>query len=1018
MRRMFTRLALAAATLILPSLAFAQASITGTVRDTSGAVLPGVTVEASSPVLIERTRTVVTDESGQYRIVDLRPGTYALTFALSGFTTVRREDIELQGQFVSTINADLRVGALEETVTVTGESPIVDVQSIRRQTVIDGDTVKELPVARSYGALLQINPAVTTGAANLDIQITPGNLVFGGPGGRGNEGRVLLDGLNVGSALNGGGASSYLVEVGNAQEVAYSTSGGLGEAEVGGPTVTVVPRTGGNTLSGTGYLASVREWMVGSNAERGSGDVMKLWDHNLTIGGPIARDRVWYFAGIRDEGVYRKIPNMWANLNAGDPTKWTYVKDERRPAVAAGSWTALNVRLTAQATPRNRVSAFWDEQLPCESGALNDSIKPSCRASTDEYILAGAPGSSTTTASATSAPEIAGYRGRKAYGRGEYQRVQQATWTSPASSKLLLEGGVGTFGTHFGGSLVPGLDLRDFIRVTEQCSAGCPANENIPGLVYRSPNWGSSAGKQINWRSSASYVTGAHSIKLGYMGLFAIYNTNNFTNDHNLAYRVNNAVPNQLTQSLHPLQTRNRTQQDSIFIQDQSTFGRFTLTGALRFDYARSYFPQQQLGPNRFLPTAVIFEETQGVTGYKDLSPRGGFAWDVFGSGKTSVRVNVGKYLEAATNQTLYMQTNPINRIVTSVTRTWTDANGNYAADCDLLTLTANDFRAAGGDFCGQVNDLNFGRPQAASATYDPELLGGWSVRPADWQIGASVQQELLPRLSAEAGYFRRWLTNFAVTDNLATTAGDYSSFSIAVPMDERFPGGGGGTVTGLYDVNQSVASSVNNFVTFARDYGDQSQMYHGVLLNVSARPRNGLTVQGGLNTGRTTSDTCEIRAQLPETSLLNPYCNSSTGWVTRVTGLASYTVPKIDVAVAATFRTDQGSQLAANYTVSSAAIAPSLGRPLSNSAPNATINIIEPGDFRGDRINNVDLRLAKVLRIGRTRTNVGIDIYNLFDAAPVLTYTQTYSPTTTTWLRPNSVLAARFMKFSVNFDF
>jgi hypothetical protein len=280
--------AILAAALLIPSTSYAQAAISGVVKDSSGAALPGVTVEAASPALIERVRTAVTDSAGQYRILELSPGTYEVTFTVTGFKMVRRTGIVLEGNFTAPLNADLELGALEETVTVTGESPIVDVQSIRRQTVIDGDTVKELPVARSYGALLQINPAVTTGAANLDIQITPGNLVFGGPGGRGNEGRVLLDGLNVGSALNGGGASSYLVEVGNAQEVAYSTSGGLGEAEVGGPTVTVVPRTGGNTLSGTGYLASVREWMVGSNAARGSGDVMKLWDHNLTIGGPTA----------------------------------------------------------------------------------------------------------------------------------------------------------------------------------------------------------------------------------------------------------------------------------------------------------------------------------------------------------------------------------------------------------------------------------------------------------------------------------------------------------------------------------------------------------------------------------------------------------------------------------------------------------------------------------------------------------------------------------------------------------
>jgi hypothetical protein len=1003
---------------LVPSLALAQGSITGAVRDTSGAVLPGVTVEAASPALIEKVRTVVTDESGQYRLVDLRPGAYSLTFTLAGFTTSRRDGVNLQGQFTATINAEMRVGAIEETVVVTGESPVVDVQSIRRQTVLDGDTVKDLPVARSYGALLQMNPAISTGVGNnQDIQITPGNQVFGGPGGRANEGRVLLDGLNVGSALNGGGVSSYLVEVGNSQEIAYTTSGGLGEAEVGGPTVTIIPRTGGNTLNGTVFVASVRDWMVGDNTARGSGDVIKLWDHNVTLGGPIARDRLWYFAGIRDEGVFRKIPNMFANRNAGDPGKWLYESDRSRPAVAAGSWTALNLRVTTQVTPKNRFSAFWDEQLPCESGAANEDAE-ACRSSQSDYVLAGAPGSSTASASAINAPEIAGYRGRKASGRGEYQRVQQATWTSTATGKLLLEGGVGTFGTHFGGSQVPGTNLRDFVRVTEQCTAGCPANENIAGLTYRSPNWASNVGKQINWRSAASYVTGAHSMKVGYMGLMAIYNVKSFTNAQNLAYRVNNGIPNQLTQNLNPFQTRNRTKQDSIYVQDQSTFGRLTLTGAIRFDYARSYFPEQQIGPTRFLPTAYLIPRQKGVTGYKDLSPRGGAAWDLFGTGKTSIKLNVGKYLEAATNQTLYTATNPISRIVTTVNRTWTDLNGNFVPDCDLLTLTAQSLQASGGDFCGAVNDANFGRPLAVSDTYDPALLGGWNIRPADWQVGASVQQEILPRVSAEVGYFRRWLTNFSVTDNRARAATDHSEYSIAIPTDPRLPGGGGGTLTGLFDANPSVASQVDNYVTFAKDYGARSQIYNGVLVTVSARPRNGLTLQGGLNTGKTDEDQCEIRGVLPETTPTNPYCKTSSGWVTRVTGLAAYLVPKVDVSVAATFRSDRGAQLAANYAVPTAVIATSLGRPLSNNAANATINIIEPGLLLGDRITNVDVRFAKVLRLGRTRTNVGVDVYNIFNADPVLTYNQTYSPTSTTWLTPNSILSARFIKFSGNIDF
>ena len=139
---------------LLPSTAFAQAAITGVVKDNSGGVLPGVRVEAASPALIERVRSVVTDATGQYRIVDLRPGVYAVTFELPGFSIVRREGIELSGSFVATVNADLRVGALEETITVTGETPIVDVQSARTQQIITRDIISAIPSSRnaSYSA--------------------------------------------------------------------------------------------------------------------------------------------------------------------------------------------------------------------------------------------------------------------------------------------------------------------------------------------------------------------------------------------------------------------------------------------------------------------------------------------------------------------------------------------------------------------------------------------------------------------------------------------------------------------------------------------------------------------------------------------------------------------------------------------------------------------------------------------------------------------------------------------------
>src|SRR5712691_1650406 len=364
---------------VVPSTAFAQASITGIVKDTSGAVLPGVTVEASSPVLIEKVRTATTDGSGQYRIVNLRAGTFTVTFALPGFGTVKREGIELAGNFIATVNGELKVGTLAETVTVTGETPIVDVQSMRLQTVISNDAISALPAARAYNSLMGLMPNTVTAAGSAsDVQSTPGMVVFGGAGGRSNEGRLQLDGLSIGSAFNGAGVSSYLPDVGNASEISMVASGGLGEAEVGGPTMNIVPKEGGNVVAGQFYAASTTSGMVGSNysqalKDRGlpiQGNLQKLWDLNVGIGGPIMKDRLWFFGGLRDEGSHRGVPGMFANVNDGDATKWTYVADTSRPAVYAASFRMLSLRFTVQASRRNKFNVFWDEQMPCEGGAV------------------------------------------------------------------------------------------------------------------------------------------------------------------------------------------------------------------------------------------------------------------------------------------------------------------------------------------------------------------------------------------------------------------------------------------------------------------------------------------------------------------------------------------------------------------------------------------------------------------------------------------------------------------------
>ena len=260
------------------------------------------------------------------------------------------------------------------------------------------------------------------------------------------------------------------------------------------------------------------------------------------------------------------------------------------------------------------------------------------------------------------------------------------------------------------------------------------------------------------------------------------------------------------------------------------------------------------------------------------------------------------------------------------------------------------------------------------------------------------------------------------VTDNRLQAVTDHATFSVTAPIDARLPAEASGRVLpGLYNVNQNVASLVDQLQTLAGDYGTYSQDSHGILFNISARPRSGLVFQGGVNTNDTRTDYCEVRGELPEQNVApisptNPWCDTTTGWVTRITGLGSYTVPKVAVLVSGTFRSDQGAPLAANMAFT--ANQTTLGRPFANNAPNVTVNLVEPGTLYGDRINEIDLRIAKILTFGRTRTNVGFDVYNLTNVAPALSYNQAYSPTTTTWLTPTGVLQPRFWKFSVQVDF
>jgi len=337
---------------------------------------------------------------------------------------------------------------------------------------------------------------------------------------------------------------------------------------------------------------------------------------------------------------------------------------------------------------------------------------------------------------------------------------------------------------------MPGNPTRGMVRITELCAAGCAANGNIPGLVYNSANWANDWDNPNTWRASASYVTGAHSFKFGYVGGLLIEDITNFTNDLNLAYTVTNGVPISLTETLNPFTAKYRVGYNAWYAQDQWTMGRLTLQGALRFDRATSWNPPQSLGPSNYLATTIAFPQIEGVD-YKNWSPRVGAAYDVFGNGRTSLKVNFGKYLDPASNlNNNYSITNPISRLATTGTRAWTDANRDFVPQCDLTNPAAN------GE-CQAITNSLFGTSTFQNQI-DPNLL---TVRPIDYQVGASIQQQISTRFSVEAGYFLRWFRNFTVTDNLAVAATDFTQFSVTAPSDPRLPGGGGYVVPNLYNV-------------------------------------------------------------------------------------------------------------------------------------------------------------------------------------------------------------------------
>ena len=1044
--RVFKYFAVLAAMVLLPAAAFAQGTLTGTVRDASGGVLPGVTVEASSPVLIEKVRTVVTDDTGQYRIIELNPGTYTLSFTLPGFATVRREGIEVSGSATLTIPIEMRLGELQETITVTGETPVVDVQSTRREVVLDSEVIQSIPATRTVGSLLNATPGLTVD--NNGLAATPTMTFFSARGGATNEGRMAVNGMTVAAAFNGGGVSSYILDSVNVDEVSIVVNGGLGESDTGGPVMNLVPRSGGNLFRGQAFVNNAGEWSKGNNLDEELNaigiteqpGIISSYDASVSYGGPIKRDRLWFFGSYRKLDTTSAVEGIVANANAFNPNSWLWAPDNSITARQLQGRTMYMGRATAQVTQKHRVFFSHEYQVRCEGAPLKVETD-GCHRREADWIAAG---------NATQSPEA-----NTSYFDFPYY-LTQATWTAPMTNKLLFEAGYSRLSYyHAGGpgAVPPDGIFHDMIGVTEQSTAinlatgerwAPRANYNYRALQTYNDNYGN----PNHWRASASYVTGSHNMKVGYQGSFLIATTKVVTPDHLLAYRLNQGVPNAFTFRLPDWETEDHTKVAALYVQDTWTRGRLTLQGALRYDRAWSYSPAEGNGTSktsRFNSSALSFEKTLGVNAYNDITPRIGVAYDVFGNGRTAVKFNFGHYLDAAVNDSIFDDNNPARRTVSVVTnRSWADNDRDFAIDCDLNNFGAQSPATGAVDTCGALTDqsLNFGRTNEGLERVDPDLLGGWGVRQNDWQWGINVQQQILPRVSLDMGYNRRWWAGPATTDNIITDdeargPEDYEAFTLTAPVDPRLPGGGGYPMTFYTQTLAAGPRPARNLVTQETKFGEVNDYWHGVDFTVNARLREGLTLQLGAGTGRKIVDRCNSITRVDQPTLgpvagvlqQGTACYSKEPFQTTLRGLATYIIPKIDVRLSGTFRSQPGDSRTATWIVPNTVIQAALGRlPFGGLTTGTTsLNLLDVDERRlydDTRRNQMDLRVAKIVRFGSTRIEGGFDLGNVLNTnyATAFENTYQYSAGNTanggTWNNPTSVITPRFVRLNLTVDF
>ncbi|MGE3578651.1 MAG: carboxypeptidase regulatory-like domain-containing protein, partial [Vicinamibacterales bacterium] len=784
-----------------------------------------MTVEATSPVLIEQSRAAVTDGQGRYAIVDLRPGTYTVTFSLSGFRTVRREGLLVAVSTAVPVNVSLSVGAVEETVTVTGATPIVDIQQAARREVLNKDLLQALPTNRTTMSAGAIVPGLKmTGTMVGGMGSTVVQQFVRAPGQHARANTVLIDGIDVKMAGYGSGQQAYN-NFAMTQEMSLESNPVAADVSGAGVKINMIPRDGGNQFSGDVFFSGMTKAMQADNVTQelrnrglrsGTGTEW-MYDLNPAAGGRIVRDKIWYFASGRLNRA--KLAPAGAAVfqfdAAGRPSRGS------EPAFNDTATDNLSGRLTYQVDSRHKLSTYYDEWWRYQNRfGLNLNQDPE-------------------TAS-------------RQYNRG-IQYIHPTKWTAVWTNRLLTEAAFQHFG--FRHTIFQNQEAARFERGSPEWYANAPRQDLVLGYQWKAPvasGQGVWVGNQPSWttQAAASYITGSHAFKAGGAWSFGFVQYDILENNGALVQQYRNFVPDAVLVGAVPASSRaNLNAELGLFAQDQWTIDRFTMNLGLRYehyniDIGATSSPAGRFVGERSIQKAPLFR-------LHEVLPRVSAVYDLFGNAKTAVKVSMGRYGRLMDMDQI--RSNFISVAATSEVRNWRDCDFvPGTSTCSQLALSTNGDDIAQDNEIGPSNVTNFGF-RAATAPDDDFR------REINWQYSVSVDQQVLPNLGVTVGWYHRRESRIWTTYDPAETPSAFTRFDIANPCAASAAVNCGVSVPGdtVPVFNLIPGTPTGNVFITASD--ENKRVYNGFEVGARARIVGGATVTGGWFTERKVSTLCDV---------------------------------------------------------------------------------------------------------------------------------------------------------------